>query len=127
MTTGRQIYRTNVVKPVISSNWDEGDEELAALLAADVTAALLWNEKLEIMGKNKGQLFKDSRKSELDGLWKNGTFKIVKRSTVPAGSRIYGCRFVDEIKTADGKTYNCLLYTSPSPRDQRGSRMPSSA
>ena len=29
-------------------------------------------------------------------------------------------RFVDELKT-------CLLYTSPSPRDQRGSRMPSSA
>ena len=31
----------------------------------------------------------------------------------------------------DGSTYteyeNCLLYTSPSPRDQRGSRMPSSA
>ena len=23
--------------------------------------------------------------------------------------------------------YHCLLYTSPSPRDQRGSRMPSSA
>ena len=27
---------------------------------------------------------------------------------------------------ADG-SYSCLLYTSPSPRDQRGSRMPSSA
>ena len=25
------------------------------------------------------------------------------------------------------KTMGCLLYTSPSPRDQRGSRMPSSA
>ena len=25
------------------------------------------------------------------------------------------------------RLYNCLLYTSPSPRDQRGSRMPSSA
>ena len=25
------------------------------------------------------------------------------------------------------RTVNCLLYTSPSPRDQRGSRMPSSA
>ena len=25
------------------------------------------------------------------------------------------------------KRYSCLLYTSPSPRDQRGSRMPSSA
>ena len=29
------------------------------------------------------------------------------------------------IKKGDGNT--CLLYTSPSPRDQRGSRMPSSA
>ena len=27
----------------------------------------------------------------------------------------------------DGKANGCLLYTSPSPRDQRGSRMPSSA
>ena len=27
----------------------------------------------------------------------------------------------------DTKFLNCLLYTSPSPRDQRGSRMPSSA
>ena len=26
-----------------------------------------------------------------------------------------------------GLSYGCLLYTSPSPRDQRGSRMPSSA
>ena len=26
-----------------------------------------------------------------------------------------------------GNSYSCLLYTSPSPRDQRGSRMPSSA
>ena len=25
------------------------------------------------------------------------------------------------------KSISCLLYTSPSPRDQRGSRMPSSA
>ena len=30
--------------------------------------------------------------------------------------------------TQDYKEYtDCLLYTSPSPRDQRGSRMPSSA
>ena len=28
---------------------------------------------------------------------------------------------------AMGRYGNCLLYTSPSPRDQRGSRMPSSA
>ena len=36
-----------------------------------------------------------------------------------------------ELVDVDGITYvdflGCLLYTSPSPRDQRGSRMPSSA
>ena len=31
----------------------------------------------------------------------------------------------DRVDTGEG--YTCLLYTSPSPRDQRGSRMPSSA
>ena len=38
----------------------------------------------------------------------------------------------DEIETNNGVAHllehmACLLYTSPSPRDQRGSRMPSSA
>ena len=32
-------------------------------------------------------------------------------------------RVDDDVK----QDYRCLLYTSPSPRDQRGSRMPSSA
>ena len=32
-----------------------------------------------------------------------------------------------ELELNMAKRYNCLLYTSPSPRDQRGSRMPSSA
>ena len=31
------------------------------------------------------------------------------------------------ITTFNSHKYSCLLYTSPSPRDQRGSRMPSSA
>ena len=31
------------------------------------------------------------------------------------------------VATWPGCTSGCLLYTSPSPRDQRGSRMPSSA
>ena len=33
----------------------------------------------------------------------------------------------NEPSSTDGATATCLLYTSPSPRDQRGSRMPSSA
>ena len=35
--------------------------------------------------------------------------------------------FVSEELASHGFTPSCLLYTSPSPRDQRGSRMPSSA
>ena len=35
--------------------------------------------------------------------------------------------FVDQIKSDMADSNVCLLYTSPSPRDQRGSRMPSSA
>ena len=34
-------------------------------------------------------------------------------------------RLIDLKKASESK--DCLLYTSPSPRDQRGSRMPSSA
>ena len=32
-----------------------------------------------------------------------------------------------DVVVANGQHWPCLLYTSPSPRDQRGSRMPSSA
>ena len=34
---------------------------------------------------------------------------------------------VNSMNKEFGPLYTCLLYTSPSPRDQRGSRMPSSA
>ena len=33
----------------------------------------------------------------------------------------------DLYKLSPGQSANCLLYTSPSPRDKRQSRMPSSA
>ena len=36
------------------------------------------------------------------------------------------CRYPDGNPSGDAYA-GCLLYTSPSPRDQRGSRMPSSA
>ena len=38
-----------------------------------------------------------------------------------------GGEFYKDGRLIDQVNYSCLLYTSPSPRDQRGSRMPSSA
>ena len=69
--------------------------------------------------------------------------EIVKKSIIKFGSPVYvrheivhnkhvvenlkkiGAIFVEEISEIKDKT--CLLYTSPSPRDKRQSRMPSSA
>ena len=53
-------------------------------------------------------------------------------SYFPVGSIIAVAINERRIKTEDGREIvvlpqRCLLYTSPSPRDQRGSRMPSSA
>ena len=44
--------------------------------------------------------------------------------------RVKNCvseRAAEKLASELGYRYTCLLYTSPSPRDQRGSRMPSSA
>ena len=59
-------------------------------------------------------------------------FAAAMRGRTPRGTK---CDFFDRIgHTAnrcflnpDNPNNRCLLYTSPSPRDQRGSRMPSSA
>lgn len=45
--------------------------------------------------------FKDSRRKELQGLISNGTFIPVDKSEVPEGARIFGSRFIDELKQAD--------------------------
>ena len=45
---------------------------------------------------------------------------------IPA-DRIHSNRSYEDNSDAWNQFKSCLLYTSPSPRDQRGSRMPSSA
>ena len=50
--------------------------------------------------------------------------------TAPANELLRLADLIDHLIEGggdDAETHNCLLYTSPSPRDQRGSRMPSSA
>ena len=50
--------------------------------------------------------------------------KLKDRSAVLSKIRTSSGELIDECVVT---FFNCLLYTSPSPRDQRGSRMPSSA
>ena len=59
----------------------------------------------------------------------NSIIKIMENETSIIGveKRIRGRVKTQMEKTQREYYLNCLLYTSPSPRDQRGSRMPSSA
>ena len=45
----------------------------------------------------------------------------------PGGIVWSGLAIYDTMQYISSKVMTCLLYTSPSPRDQRGTRMPSSA
>ena len=57
-------------------------------------------------------------------IWLAGTFATFGiLASWGTGASIQSNSIADALKS----TYGCLLYTSPSPRDQRGSRMPSSA
>ena len=44
-----------------------------------------------------------------------------------ARKNVRGPERANVLNDLDEECFRCLLYTSPSPRDQRGSRMPSSA
>ena len=56
------------------------------------------------------------------------TFGVVHRDLKPENILMTSQGEDAELKIVDfGLSIICLLYTSPSPRDQRGSRMPSSA
>ena len=57
--------------------------------------------------------------------WINPNGQGSARNAVTSG--IEGAWTSDPTKWDNGYFEICLLYTSPSPRDQRGSRMPSSA
>ena len=77
-------------------------------------------------------------------LGNNPILQVVDTSNGFSETRLCDTRYMDEAMvslediwinipgapkniSADIEFLNCLLYTSPSPRDQRGSRMPSSA
>ena len=77
------------------------------LMVIGVIAVMLYGKQLPDVGLKVGKSL-----SELRRQWSN-----ISRDLDVTG----------EIKGQNGQAYNCLLYTSPSPRDLSTSRMPSSA
>ena len=49
--------------------------------------------------------------------------KVINENLTSTSNKLYRADIIDR----NGKYLSCLLYTSPSPRDMRRSRMPSSA
>lgn len=108
---GRRIFRSTVVKPYVSSNADEEDHD-------NLVYAL---ESIEQFDPD----YAKSRKKELDGLVKLGVFSIVDRSSVPSGTRIFGSRFVDQLKyDGDGNSYEKSRLVARNFRDKKAKRLP---
>lgn len=63
--------------------------------------ALFETTNLRLASNAESYKFKEARILELQGLIDNGTFKVVKRDTLPTRKRIYGTRFIDTYKTVD--------------------------
>ena len=122
-------FRSKAMLQLASLENDQG-EEYEKLLATDelrhpllVSLRLLLQSKpanpaQEATATEHSQTQSDSRLSAVVVEVEPCTFTDIPDDSVAA---IHGL-FAGSAQTSD-----CLLYTSPSPRDQRGSRMPSSA
>ena len=79
-----------------------------------------------IVDMRDGRIFETRIVVDMDGVELGDSVSATLLRTVLQGDQelVLLGKLVAESGSA---SYTCLLYTSPSPRDQRGSRMPSSA
>lgn len=56
------------------------------------------SKKIKVKNRSIEELeFKESRKAEIDGFVKDGTFHPVEESKFKLNTRIFGSRFIDEL------------------------------
>ena len=84
------------------------------------------NDLMEEIGyRNSSVKILDSQlEKNIKQVQQENDIKEITSIEKPTGINV-GLNLTIEMETGTGKS--CLLYTSPNPRDQRGSRMPSSA
>ena len=128
--------KTSVLKPYIDPANDLPDADAVLAGGLDIVAEQ-WSEDVETRTWMLDKAMKFGRvaskvkrgKKTADGADKFEQYFDREESV----SRIPGHRVLAMLRGSSegilrvGLSFDCLLYTSPSPRDQRGSRMPSSA
>ena len=98
------------------------------VLAAGMGSRYGGNKQLDGIGPN-GEIIMDYSIHDAINAGFTKVVFIIRTDLKEAFEEHYKDRFNGKIEMAYAfqNEYICLLYTSPSPRDQRGSRMPSSA
>lgn len=109
LPNGRKLFRSHVVKHDRSHNTEDTmiDKPTSEEITPEALCCLFQEPKLNanhILVTDHNNQFRDSRQQELRGLQEAGVFRIVSRSDVPPGTRIYGTRWVDTIKKNDDGT-----------------------
>ena len=86
----------------------------------------LWFQERDLDGF--ASYFLSESQGEMEHAYKFANYFIARGQTVKLKELPAPIQTWDSIEELISYSFNiCLLYTSPSPRDQRGSRMPSSA
>ena len=127
------ILAIDVSRSMFAEDFEIGSEKVTRLRAAKkVTREFIQSRSSDRIGlvAFAGRPYLASpltlSKSWLEGPYGLGRVKIglVENGTAIGSAIASSAQRLDK---SDAKSKVCLLYTSPSPRDQRGSRMPSSA
>jgi len=136
---GRRIFRSHVVKSVKPENEVPSNkvhdtvspiskEKIDLNISSNALDAMFGDCGFFLAKFSAQDPFKVSRKAELCGLTKAKVFKVVDRSIVPEGQRIYGTKWVDGIKTLDdGSTKYKSRLVAQNFRDNEARGIPTKA
>ena len=127
------VLAGNQVEVQVSSSSDDAEENLStggvSLVSSDLElvtdgAAQLVGMRFQSIGVPQGaRIVAAYIEFECDEAGSGATNLTIKGEAIDNAPTFTGSNF----NISSRNTTTCLLYTSPSPRDQRGSRMPSSA
>ena len=123
---GTPATRAQIIEGLISSKYVFRHE----LQKRDLVVS---NKGIALMDNINGIGIDELRSPELTGNWEH-KLKQIESGELTREEFMEGIKlltrdivFKTKKKIEEEENVDCLLYTSPSPRDQRGSRMPSSA